>query len=210
MSDQKRQPGRRPYRKGKRAASELKTRLRIIEAAVELHQSVGPARTSVKAIAERAGVQRATVYRHFPTDQALFDACTSHYYASHPMPDPSQWAASTDQEDRLRAALAQLYSWYDETEEMLASGMRDIDHVPAAAREAFLGYFLAVRAALLAGRRERGRARTRVAGAIGHAINFHTWRSLVREQQLRPDEAVSLMTTMVQAAGRPAHARPHR
>src|SRR5215211_6662187 len=121
MGSQKPQQGRRPYRKGKRAASELETRLRITETAVELHERVGPARTSVKAIAERAGVQRATVYRHFPTEQALFDACTSHYYASHPMPDPSQWAASTDHDERLRVALVQLYSWYGETEEMLAS-----------------------------------------------------------------------------------------
>ena len=91
MTTQTQQTAPRPYRKRKRAVSELETRQRITEAAVALHQTVGPARTSVKAIAERAGVDRATVYRHFPDDQALFNACTSHYYGRHPMPDPSRW-----------------------------------------------------------------------------------------------------------------------
>ena len=132
--------------------------------------------------------------------QALFNACTSHYYARHPMPDPSRWAAITDPHERLRAALADLYSWYGETEEMLAPGIRDIEHVPAGSREAFLGYFQTVHVALMAGRRERGRTRLRIAGAIGHAINFHTWHSLVREQQLSADEAITLMTATVHAA----------
>jgi AcrR family transcriptional regulator len=190
---------RRPYRKRKRAASELKTRMRITEAAVALHQAVGPGRTTVKAIAARARVDRATVYRHFPDAQALFDACTSHYYAQHPMPDPRAWAA-LGPADRLGAALADLYAWYGETEEMLASGIRDLEHVPAGSREAFLGYFDAVLAALMSGRRERGRARARVAGAIAHATSFLTWRSLVREQHLTTQEAVALMTSMVRAA----------
>jgi AcrR family transcriptional regulator len=154
----------------------------------------------VKAIAERAGVQRATVYRHFPDEQALFDACTAHYYGRHPMPDPEQWAAITPPDARLRVALADLYAWYRETEQMLFTGIRDIDHVPPGSREAFLGYFDTVRAALMAGRRERARAR--VSEAIGHAISFATWRSLVREQQLTTEEAVTLMTAMVEAAGR--------
>ena len=199
-----RQAGPRPYRKRQRAVSELETRQRITEAAVALHQTVGPARTSVKAIAERAGVDRATVYRHFPNEQALFNACTSHYYARHPMPDPGRWVAITDPDMRLRTALAELYSWYGETEEMLATGIRDIEHVPAESRQAFLGYFEAVRARLLEGRRERGRARRRIAGAIGHTINFHTWQSLVREQQLSVDEAIPLMVATVQAAAQPA------
>ncbi len=198
----------RPYRKRKRAVSELETRQRITEAAVALHQTVGPARTSVKAIAERAGVDRATVYRHFPDEQALFNACTSHYYARHPMPDPSRWAAITDPDERLRAALADLYGWYGETEEMLATGIRDIEHVPAGSREAFFGYFQTVHAVLMVGCRERGRTRLRVAGAIGHAINFHTWHSLVREQQLSVDEAITLMASTVNAAAQPTAGPP--
>lgn len=194
---------RRRYRKRQRALSELETRQRITQAAVALHQTVGPARTSVKAIAERAGVDRATVYRHFPDEQALFDACTSHYYTRHPMPNPEQWAEIMRPEERLRTALAELYAWYAETEQMLHAGIRDIDHVPAKSREAFFGYFEAVHAALMTGRHERGRPRARVSGAIAHAINFHTWRSLVREQQLSADEVIPLIMAMVQTAAHP-------
>jgi AcrR family transcriptional regulator len=182
--------------------SELETRERITDAAVALHQTVGPARTSVKAIAERAGVDRATVYRHFPTEQALFDACTSHYYAHHPMPDPQPWAEITRPDERLCRALLELYAWYAETEEMLRTGIRDIEHVPAGSREAFLGYFEAVQATLMAGRRQRGRGRARVSAAIAHAINFPTWHFLVREQQLSAEEAMTLTTAMVRAATR--------
>ena len=116
----------------------------------------------------------------------------------------------TDLDERLRAALADLYRWYGETEEMLAPGMRDIEHVPAGSREAFLEYFQTVHAALTANRRERGRTRLRIAGAIGHAINFHTWHSLVREQQLNVDEAIALMTATVHAAGQPTPGRPRQ
>jgi AcrR family transcriptional regulator len=208
MTTQTRQTASRPYRKRKRAVSELETRQRITEAAVALHQTVGPARTSVKAIAERAGVDRATVYRHFPDEQALFNACTSHYYARHPMPDPSRWVAVTDPDERLRVALADLYRWFGETERMVGAGIRDIEHVPAESREAFFGYFQTVHAGLMAGRRQRGRTRLRIAGAIGHAINFHTWRSLVREQQLSADEACILMAATVHAAGQPTPGPP--
>jgi AcrR family transcriptional regulator len=210
MATQTQQHARRSYRKRKRALSELETRQRITEAAVALHQSLGPARTSVKAIAERARVDRATVYRHFPDEQALFDACTNHYYAHHPMPHPEQWVAIRRPDERLHAALLELYAWYAETEQMLHTGIRDIDHVPAGTRKAFLGYFEIVHAALMVGRRERGRRRLRIAGAIGHAINFHTWHSLVREQNLRIDEAVTLMAATVHAAAQPSPAHPSK
>ena len=164
-----------------------------------LHQTVGPARTSVKSVAERAGVDRATVYRHFPDEQALFDACTTHYYARHPMPDPEKWRAITEPEARLEAALTELYGWFAETEQMLNPGIRDIESVPAGTRAAFLGYFDTIQAALMTGRRQRGRPRARVAAAIALAISFPTWRALVREQQLRTPDAVELMTAMVKA-----------
>jgi AcrR family transcriptional regulator len=191
---------RRRYRKTKRALSEEETKRRIIEATVALHQSVGPARTTLKAVAEAAGVQRATVYKHFPDLQALFDACTSQYYKRHPMPDPATWAHITSPSERLLRALSDLYDWYGETEQMLYMGTRDIESVPPASREAFLGYFEHVRKTLMSGRTERGRARVRVFAAIGHAINFATWRSLVREQGLRSEEVLSLMDALVAAA----------
>jgi AcrR family transcriptional regulator len=200
MTAQMEKPARRRYRKRKRALSELETRQRITAAAVALHQTVGPARASVKAIAERAGVDRATVYRHFPDQQALFDACTSHYYARHPMPNPERWAEVSGPDERLRTALLELYAWYADTEQMLRTGIRDIEHIPAGSREAFFAYFEAVHAALMTGRRERGRTRARMSGAIAHAINFHTWHSLVREQRLSADEAIILTTAMVEGA----------
>jgi uncharacterized membrane protein len=91
---------------------------------------------------------------------------------------------------------------------MLATGIRDIEHVPAGSREAFFGYFQTVHAALMAARRERGRTRLRIAGAIGHAINFQTWHSLVREQQLSVDEAITLMAATVNAAAHPTAGPP--
>jgi AcrR family transcriptional regulator len=161
---------------------------------------VGPAGTTVKAIAELAGVQRATVYRHFPDEQQLFDACTAHYFSRHPMPDPYAWAKIPAPRERLSQALLELYAWYGETEEMISNSLRDIEKVPAATAESFLGYFVQIRAVLMRRRPERGRARARVSAAIGHAIAFPTWRSLVREQGLNDVEAVALLTAMIDAA----------
>jgi AcrR family transcriptional regulator len=190
----------RPYRKTKRALTEAETRQRIIEATVELHATLGPAKTTIKAIAERAGVQRATVYNHFPELQALFEACNAHYYERHPMPDPTSWAGIASPKERFRVALRELYRWYEETEAMLSAGIRDIDAVPPAAREAFFGYFHDVARSLMRGRRERGRARVRTAAAVGHAISFVTWQSLVRQGSLTSEEAADLMEAMVGAA----------
>jgi AcrR family transcriptional regulator len=194
---------KRTYRKRKRAESEQATRARITEATVELHGTIGPARTSIKAIAERAGVQRATVYSHFPDPQALFDACTAHFYERHPKPDPGRWTPDIPPYERLCAALAQLYAWFAETEQMLTLGLRDRDFVPAGTRESFAAYFERVRDVLLAGRAERGRALVRVSGAISHGTDFFTWRSLVHEGHLTHGEAIALVSAMVEAASRP-------
>jgi AcrR family transcriptional regulator len=190
----------RTYRKTKRALSEAETRQRIVEAAVELHETLGPAKTTIKAIADRAGVQRATVYNHFPDLEALFEACNAHYYERHPMPDPASWASIASPLERFRVALRELYAWYEQTEPMLSPGIRDIDAVPPAAREAFFGYFRHVTRSLMTGRRERGRARARIAAAVGLAISFATWRSLVRDASLTSEEAADLMEALVGAA----------
>jgi AcrR family transcriptional regulator len=164
-----------------RALTEAETRQRIVEATVELHQTVGPAETTIKAIAECAGVQRATVYNHFPDLQVLFAVCNAYYYERHPMPDPTSWVGIASPNERFHVAVRELYRWYEETEAMLSVGIRDIDAVPPAAREAFFGYFRHVARSLMTGRRERGRKRVRTAAAVGHAISFLTWHSLVRE-----------------------------
>jgi AcrR family transcriptional regulator len=193
----------RPYRKRLRAEREEKTRERITQAAVKLHGSVGPARTTVSGVAREAGVQRATVYRHFPTEESLFDACTAHYWARHPLPDPASWAAIRDPGTRLRHALREMYAFFDEVEPMLENTARDAARVPAmaTARERFLGYLDAVIDAIAAGRHERGAARRRMHAALGHAVSFPTWQSLVRSQGLDEGEAVAVMAAMVEAAG---------
>ena len=192
----------RRYRKSARAEQEGQTRERITRAAVKLHGTVGPARTTVSGVAREAGVQRATVYRHFPTEESLFEACTAHYYAAHPQPDVAGWSAIPDPDARLRFALAELYAWFAETEQMLERVSRDRGRVPAMrhAAAAFLAYFEEARATLLRGRPERGRRRERASAAIGHALAFPTWQSLVSVQGLPANEAVEMMVAMTRAA----------
>jgi AcrR family transcriptional regulator len=194
---------KRPYRKRRRAEHEAETRRRITEAAVRLHGTIGPARTTVSGIAREAGVQRATVYRHFADEDAIYAACTSHYRELHPTPDLERWAGLADPEERLRVALRELYAYYAETQQMLMSTGRDVDRVPAIRRAvaAMEAYLEEARSILLRGRRERGRARARAAAAIGHSLEFSTWRSLVREQGLGEEEAVELMSSLVASVG---------
>jgi AcrR family transcriptional regulator len=194
---------RRRYRKRRRAEQEAETRLRITEAAVDLHGSVGPARTTVSAVAERAGVQRATVYRHFPDEAALFSACSSHWLAQHPLPDPSGWAGIEDPGERVRAALGDVYGWYADGEQMLVRTTRDAPLVAALrpSMGAFAGWLESVTDALLDGRSVPPGREPVVRAALAHALAFATWRSLVREQGLAPPEAVDLMAGLVHLAG---------
>jgi len=121
----------RRYRKRKRAIQEEETRQRITEVLVEMHRTVGPANTTVTEVAERAGVSRMTVYNHFPTDAALFEACSSHWFVRNPLPDPEEWSALPDPEERLRYALRALYRWYRQTQDMMGKVLRDAADVPA-------------------------------------------------------------------------------
>src|SRR5579884_2059820 len=129
MSDRK-----RSYRKTRRAELEEQTRRRITESTVALHQEVGPARTSISAIAERAGVRRSTVYRHFPDEETLFAACSSHWRALNPAPDPQAWAAIAEPGARTETALRELYAFYRRTEPMYTSLLRDEPLVPVVQR----------------------------------------------------------------------------
>jgi AcrR family transcriptional regulator len=195
---------RRKYTMRRRAEKEQETRLRITEAAMKLHGTIGPAQTTISAVANEAGVQRATVYRHFPDEEALFAACSGHWAALNPLPDPTAWRAVREPDARLRRALEELYAYYRRTETMLVNVNRDRPLVPAMAKPAARmgAYYESVVEALVTGRPERGRARARVTAAIGHATGFPTWRSLVRERGLDDGEAVALMAAMVAAAGR--------
>jgi AcrR family transcriptional regulator len=208
MSAKVADPPKRPYRKRRRAAQEDETRRRITEATVELHGSVGPARTTVSAVAERAGVQRATVYRHFPDEQALFDACSSHWMAGHPLPDLDAWTGIGDPEERLRVALKELYAWFERGEYMVEKTTRDVAVVPSLrpSMEQFGRWFGAATEVLVRGRPERGRRRRLAKGAIGHALAFETWRSLTRGQGLSREDAVDLMAVLVGRGQGPSRA----
>ena len=203
MSDQK-----RPYRMKRRAELEEQTRRRITESAVSLHAELGPARTSISAIAERAGVRRSTIYRHFPDEDTLFAACSSHWRAENPPPDPRSWSSIADPGERTRTALRELYAFYRGTQTMYVSLLRDEPLVPAVQRRLrdFYGYLDSVRDGLAAGRGTRGRRAQYVRAAIGHALAFSTWRSLTHDQGLGDDDAVELMCRLVEDAASPRRA----
>jgi AcrR family transcriptional regulator len=199
MSGQK-----RPYRMTLRAELEAETRLRITESAAALHEELGPARTSMSAIAQHAGVRRSTVYRHFPDEEALFDACSSHWRAANPPPSVQAWKSIDDPAARAETGLRELYRFYGRTHGMYTSLFRDEALVPIVKRRlsSFHAYVESAGDMLMRGRRLRGGAARRTRAAIGHAVSFTTWRSLVQEQQLEPDEAVALMCCLVEDAGR--------
>src|SRR4051812_38631330 len=191
---------KRKYELRRRAQGMEDTRRRIAEAAMELHGSVGPARTTLSAVAERAGVQRHTLYRHFPTEDDLFSACSGVFVAEHPPPDQERWRAIADPAERLAVALEDLYRWYEQNEAMLTNLYRDRalveaadvhmrrtdEHVEHAAKT------------LVAGARRRV-----VHAAARHAVDFQTWRSLVRQGGVSRAQAVKLASAVVLAAQRP-------
>lgn len=186
----------RKYQLKERARRQEQTRQRIVGAAVDLHTSVGPARTTISAIAERAGVERHTVYAHFPDDRTLYQACSQHWASEHPHPDFAKLAAIEDPEHRLRRSLTELYAWYESVEADVALFARD-DFIEANAEvleEA------AVRFAEFGDAISQGWPRRKsVRAAIGHALDFETWRSLVRRHGLSRKQAVDAMMRLVEA-----------
>ena len=192
----------RSYRMQRRAESQQQTRRRITESAVALHGSVGPSRTSISAVAAHAGVRRSTVYRHFPDEAALFDACSAHWAAANPLPQLDIWSAIENPDERLGIALAELYTFYRQTEPMLDNLFRDETTTPLIQERFadFRGYLDAARDTLMTGRSLRGAARRRTQAALGHAIAFSTWKSLVREQRLDDSDGAALVRALVAAA----------
>ena len=187
---------RAAYRMTKRAEQIDETRMRIVDATVGLHGTVGPANTTISAIAEMAGVTRVTVYRHFPDEEALFDACTSHWAAQQRMPDLAAWREIPAPEDRAEAALTDLYRFFHEAEPMLTLTTRDRDVVPDFVQERSQQTTRARIDALLSAWPPRQRTKGRRA-LIGHAMSFATWRSLCMDQALPQRDAVAAMTRLV-------------
>ncbi|MGE3867755.1 MAG: TetR/AcrR family transcriptional regulator, partial [Hyphomonadaceae bacterium] len=118
----------RAYTLKRRADQQADTRRRIVEAAVELHSTIGPAQTTVSMLAERAGVQRHTFYAHFPDERSMLMACSGHVMARDPPPDAEAWRAIKDQGERLRTGLAALYAWYARNAGVMACVLRDSEH----------------------------------------------------------------------------------
>jgi AcrR family transcriptional regulator len=191
---------KRKYEMKKRAERQRETRRRIVEATVELHRTQGPATTTISEIAQRAGVNRLTVYNHFPDIGDLLTACSRSWTEQHPRPDPAPWAEIHDPEVRLRTALAELYGYYARTEPMRANVLRDAETMPALAallEGTVVPYLEAVRDLLAEGWEVRGNGRRRLLATLKLAIDFHTWRSLERGSGLSREEAVE---TMLEAA----------
>lgn len=187
----------RTYTKAKRAEKEAETRLRIVEATVDLHREVGPARTTIKMIAERAGVQRHTVYAHFPDEMDLHMACSGHHMEQNPLPSPDEWAAVNDPQVRLEKALGALYGWYAQHAQLMASILRDAEIHPPTRQVTDLraGPGMSAIAGSVAGDLgERGKA------ALALAMSFHTWRTLVEEAGLDTPAAAGLMAAAVNGA----------
>jgi len=193
---------KRKYELKQRAVEMAGTRRRITEAAVELHGTVGPARTTLSAVAERAGVQRHTVYRHFPDEAALFEACSAHYLTANPLPDLGPWRAIGDPEHRLARALDDLYAYYERTEPMLGNVFRDLELVDAIQPTiAPLREYLVEAVEILAADwPNRARRRRVLDAALRHATDFQTWRSLTDGNRTTRAEAIRLVSALVQAA----------
>lgn len=184
-------------------ARSVVTHQRIVDAAIRLHQTLGPARTTISDIAREAGVQRLTVYRHFPDERALRAACSSTYRVRHPPPDPLVWGQIADPEQRLRQALGELFPYYRQTQEMFTRVLRDAQVHPLV-REAAQGrvaYAASVRQVLEPGWPHRGRRRRWLSAALAHAVDFRTWESFANEHALADKAIIEILVAFVKGTG---------
>jgi AcrR family transcriptional regulator len=184
----------RTYRLGRRAEKQAETRQRIVEAAVDLHGSVGPALTTLSMVAERAGVQRHTLYAHFPDERSLLTACSGLALERDPLPDPAPWRLIDDRSERLRVGLGALYGWYERNAELTACVLRDAEFTPLVREvvELRMGPVLAACHDTLGVRMS-----AKQHAMLQLALSFHTWRTLVREGGLKTSAAVKAMAQAI-------------
>jgi AcrR family transcriptional regulator len=194
----------RKYELKRRAERQEETRQRIVNAVVALHEEIGPARTTISAVAERAGVERLTVYRHFADDVDLFAACSNRFQELHPPPDATAWEAIVDPAARLDAALTALYAYYRGTEAMLSNTRRDAPGLPALQHVLALAlpHWQRIDEILWAGWDVPAEDERILRAALGHAVDFSTWQALTRQQGLLDSEAVALMVRFVSCTAR--------
>ncbi|HSH40720.1 MAG TPA: TetR/AcrR family transcriptional regulator [Arenicellales bacterium] len=197
---------KRRYTKRRRAEQEAETRRRIVAAAAELHGEKGPRDTTVSAIAARAGVQRLTVYRHFPDERSLFQACTSHWLADNPPPGLDDWAGVQEPEHRTRTALTALYAYYRRTSEMWRLSYRDREDVEAlqAPMAGFQQHLDRIRQDLLSAWKPGRGTGEHMRAVLGHCLRYGYWRDF-NEEGLADEAMAALATAWLRciAAGRP-------
>jgi AcrR family transcriptional regulator len=187
----------RRYTLRKRAEQQAETRRRIVEAAIELHGTVGPANTTLSMIAERAGVQRHTLYAHFPDERSLSLACSGLHFERQPMPDAAAWRDIRDQRKRLTTGLRAIYDWYERNEALVACVVRDAEIHPLT-REIvelrFAPFMIAWNEVLGAKLTAKQRAMLQL------ALSFHTWRTLARDAGLKQAATVDAMVQAIESA----------
>jgi AcrR family transcriptional regulator len=189
--------GKRTYTLKRRAEQQAETRRRIVEAAVDLHSTLGPGLTTLSMVAERAGVQRHTLYAHFPEERSLLLACSGHTLERDPPPDAEPWRAIADRRERLRTGLHAIYLWYERNAGRLSCVLRDAEHhaLTREISEMRMGPYRAAYRAVL------GDGLTPGQGAmLGVALGFFTWRTLAREGGLSPEAAADAMAKAVDGA----------
>jgi AcrR family transcriptional regulator len=199
------------YELKKRAERQEETRLRIARATLELHEILGPALTTRSAIAERAGVTRPTVYSHFPDELSLGKACSSLELSDNPLPDPGPWQEIADPERRMRVALGDLYAYFRRRERLWTNILRDQEmpltnddpeahEADAAIMEPIFVHWERMKETLAAGWGSSEEPPRLLLSAIGLALDFQTWRAMVRTQGLSDEQAIELMVGMVRCA----------
>jgi AcrR family transcriptional regulator len=190
----------RTYTLKRRAEQQADTRRRIVEAAVELHGTVGPARTTVSMVADRAGVQRHTFYAHFPDERDLLMACSGLVFERDPLPDAAPWRAIEDRRERLRAGLAAVYGWYDRNAELASCVLRDMETHPLTREigELRFGPCMAAYHEVLG-----AKLSAKQRAMLHLALNYFTWRTLAREGGLKRSAAVAVMVQAIERADRP-------
>lgn len=186
---------KRGYTLRERARSQDETRLRIVEATMHLHEEIGARATTISAIAERAGVQRLTVYRHFPDETAVFQACTAHWLGLNPPPDPAGWQAIEDGRARAETALAALHAYYARTRRMWNVSHRDVALVPAlqGPMATFAAFLSSIADDLAAHLPVSGEATERVRVTLAHALGFPCWEDLDRRQLTEADKTALVL-----------------
>ncbi|MGE0565110.1 MAG: TetR/AcrR family transcriptional regulator [Pseudolabrys sp.] len=187
----------RTYTLKKRAESQAQTRQKIVEAAVTLHSTVGPAATTFSMIAEKAGVQRHTLYAHFPDERAMLMACSAHVEEREPLPDAAPWRAIADRSERLRSGLAAIYGWFERNAQLAACVLRDAEHhalTREVSRLRFGPFFEAYHEVLGAKLNAKQHA------MLALALSFHTWRSLTQDGGLTTRGAVEAMVQAIDGA----------